>query len=645
MSRSFLLWQALAVLVLACAVDASIFKFNSILPNSYATGDPIPVMSNSLTSSSKIMKMPFYSMPWCKQPQSPVKKVKKSLNIGQILSGDRLDVSNYQINMRKPTNCTRVCAPQDLTADESKKMIQLIEDNYRGNLVLDGIPVYEQLQLAKRNVFSRSVATGFPLGMPKKLSKDGKTYVHNHLAFFISYHDQSIFGDGDDDPTNDKEQFRVVGFRVVAYSVDHDVHKCDESFDIAAAHTTQLAATTATDRVEWSYSVEFEETDVDWSTRWDVYLKASPMESRVHWMSIINSVCVVLLLSVVIAVVLIRVLRRDFQRYNADPESLEEDREETGWKLVHGDVFRKPEYAELLAVYVGSGMQLVCMCSVTLVAACLGFLAPSNRGALFTALIFMFVLLGSYAGFTTARLAKFFKVKSWKIIFMTALYFPGQLFLGYIMLNFVHWGYNATTATPFTTMLTMFVLWFCVSLPLVLIGGAVGYRMDTMEVPCKVKMIARAVPPQPWYLRNPTAILLPGILPFCAAFVESLFILTSMWQGRIYYMFGFLGLVFVILIVTCAEATILLVYFQLVNHDHQWWWRSFLASGSYGVLLFAYSVVYYVTNLQIRGWWSSVLYFGYMFMISYFFFVMTGSIGFTAAFAFVKKIFGSIKVE
>lgn len=45
---------------------------------------------------------------------------------------------------------------------------------------------------------------------------------------------------------------------------------------------------------------------------------------------------IVLFLSGLIAMIMIRTLRRDFQRYD---ESLEEGQEETGWKLVHGDVF------------------------------------------------------------------------------------------------------------------------------------------------------------------------------------------------------------------------------------------------------------------------------------------------------------------
>ena len=42
---------------------------------------------------------------------------------------------------------------------------------------------------------------------------------------------------------------------------------------------------------------------------------------------------------------------------------------------------------------------------------------------------------------------------------------------------------------------------------------------------------------------------------------------------KIYYMFGFIFLVSLILIVTCSETTILLCYFHLAAEDYRWWWR------------------------------------------------------------------------
>jgi transmembrane 9 superfamily protein 2/4 len=73
----------------------------------------------------------------------------------------------------------------------------------------------------------------------------------------------------------------------------------------------------------------------------------------------------------------LRALKKDIARYNRlDTINLEdldgtsaaiEDgiQEDSGWKLVHGDVFRCPRSPLLLSVLVGNGAQLFMMTGVT----------------------------------------------------------------------------------------------------------------------------------------------------------------------------------------------------------------------------------------------------------------------------------------
>ena len=72
--------------------------------------------------------------------------------------------------------------------------------------------------------------------------------------------------------------------------------------------------------------------------------------AKVHWVSILNSLVIVFVLSAMIAAILVRNLRRDFARYNAlaTDEEKAEDLEEFGWKLVHADVFRPPSTKPML---------------------------------------------------------------------------------------------------------------------------------------------------------------------------------------------------------------------------------------------------------------------------------------------------------
>ncbi len=75
-----------------------------------------------------------------------------------------------------------------------------------------------------------------------------------------------------------------------------------------------------------------------------------------------NSVVTAVLLTGFLATILIRVLKNDFTRYARDADIEEQDDgEESGWKLVHGDVFRPPSNPLLFASMLGSGVQLLCL--------------------------------------------------------------------------------------------------------------------------------------------------------------------------------------------------------------------------------------------------------------------------------------------
>ena len=63
--------------------------------------------------------------------------------------------------------------------------------------------------------------------------------------------------------------------------------------------------------------------------------------------------------------IMVRTLRRDIARYNTD-DSIEDTLEETGWKLVHGDVFRPPKHPRLFSAVIGSGIQIFYMSLITI---------------------------------------------------------------------------------------------------------------------------------------------------------------------------------------------------------------------------------------------------------------------------------------
>lgn len=280
----------------------------------------------------------------------------------------------------------------------------------------------------------------------------------------------------------------------------------------------------------------------------------------------------------------------------------------------------------IFCVTVGTGVQLVACAFLLILFSAIGFLSPANRGSIMIGMLIFFVLMGSLAGYTSARLYKTFKGKQWqRCTVLTATLFPGLTFLAFFVMDIMVWSYGSTGAVPFLTMLAVLTLWFGISVPLVFLGAYFGYRTEPLEFPVVTSNIPRQIPDQPWYLNPLLTSLLGGILPFGACFVELFFVMSSIWMDQYYYVFGFLLLVFVILAMTCAEISIVLNYFQLCGEDYRWWWRSLLIPGSTALYVFLYSIFYFA-RLQSTMMVTYVLYFGYMAIISGGVFLVTGKL-------------------
>ncbi|KAG4141839.1 hypothetical protein ERO13_D06G098400v2 [Gossypium hirsutum] len=589
-------------------------------------GDQLYVKVNKLTSTKTQLPFSYYSLPYC-QPEHIVDNAE---NLGEVLRGDRIENSPYEFKMRKPRMCNIVCR-KVLDKKTAKAFKEKIDDEYRVNMILDNLPLVVPVRRFDQEngvVYQH----GFHVGLKGRYagSKEEKQFINNHLTFTVKYHK---------DPHADSA--RIVGFEVKPFSVKHEYKGEWNEKTLTSSESPKEVEETR--EIIFTYDVEFQESDVKWAYRWDTYLLMA--DDQIHWFSIVNSLMTVLFLSGMVAMIMLRTLYRDISKYN-QLETQEEAQEETGWKLVHGDVFRAPANSDLLCVYVGTGVQFFVMILVTMIFALLGFLSPSDRGGLMTAMLLLWVFIGLFAGYSSVRLYKLFKGTEWKkITLKTALMFPATIFSIFFVLNALIWGQKSSGAVPFGTMIALVLLWFGISVPLVFIGSHIGIQKPTIQDPVKTSKIPRQIPEQAWYMNPTFSILIGGILPFGAVFIELFFILTSIWLHQFYYIFGFLFIVFVILIVTCAEITIVLCYFQLCSEDYRWWWRSYLTSGSSALYLFLYAAFYFFTKLDITKPVSGVLYFGYMLIVSYSFFVLTGTIGFYACFRFTRLIYSSVKIE
>ncbi|XP_020827424.1 transmembrane 9 superfamily member 2-like isoform X2 [Phascolarctos cinereus] len=501
----------------------------------------IELFVNRLDSVESVLPYEYDAFDFCQD----LEEKRPSENLGQVLFGERIASSPYKFSFNHEETCMKACVKSyDPRNESEKKKLAFLKKgmqlNYQHHWIIDNMPVTWCYDVEDGQKYCNP---GFPMGcfvtpsgrakdacnINSEFNKKNTFYLFNHVDITITYHsakDENWPG------------ARLVTARLEPKSYKHtdeDQLRCEGSpMEIPGEFTKKL-------KLIYTYSVKFEENNnIKWASRWDYILESMP-HTNIQWFSIMNSLVIVLFLSGMVAMILLRTLHKDIARYN-QIDLAEDAQEEFGWKLVHGDVFRPPKKGMLLAVFLGQGTQIFIMTFITLFLACLGFLSPANRGALMTCAVVLWVLLGTPAGYVSAKMYKTFRGEKWKTnVLLTALLCPGS--------------------------------------------------------------------------------------------------------HQMYYMFGFLFLVFIILLITCSEATVLLCYFHLCAEDYHWWWRAFLTSSFTAIYLFIYAVHYFFSKLQITGTASTILYFGYTMIMVLIFFLFTGTIGFFACFWFVSKIYSVLKVD
>ncbi|KAM7202051.1 Endomembrane protein 70 domain containing protein [Rhypophila sp. PSN 637] len=693
----------------------------------YDPKQPIPVLFNKVYSDNTQLQYAYADLPFVCKPSGKTKLgelisgQKIALNLGEILRGDRIMVSDVELAMQEDKPCNFLCTAE-VSRKDVKRARQMVRDGYLVEWIVDNLPGATSFVTVDRS--RKYYAAGFKLGYTDLTTGRPKYYLNNHHTIVIRYR-RARGANGD------AGRQAIVGFEVYPKSIGLDTARGDQMCpkdmksienglelhipvsspnqtnnqkrnvrdieiqdpepdpSIPAAKDPNMVLLNeepepdvddgATLKITYTYSVFFrQDTSVDWKHRWDLYFVNQQEGSRVHWLAVGNSLIICSLLTGIVLMILARTVWSDISKgkdrtggekgssggrkkkpglldqgddqlddyMSSEDEALEDV---SGWKLLHGDVFRTPIRGYLLAPMVGSGMQLLFMAVGLVLLSAFGVLNPSFRGGFISFGVGLFVFAGIFSGYYSARVYKMFGGKNWRAnVVVTAILFPGLLFGFLFILNLFIWANASSTAIPFTTLLAIVALWLCIQLPLVYIGSWFGFtRRPAWEHPTKTTNIPRQIPQQAWYLKGLRTVLLAGLIPFAVIFIELLFIFQSMWQDKsgFYYVFGFSAVIGLLLVLSVAEVTVVAVYIQLCAENHDWWWQSFMVGGGSAVWVFAYCVWYYFMKLHITGFFNSLLFFTYSFIACGVYGLLTGTVGFLMAYAFVRRIYAAIKVE
>ncbi|MCO5561759.1 hypothetical protein L7F22_015382 [Adiantum nelumboides] len=535
----------------------------------------------------------YFSLPFCSASNEI--PAHKWGGLGEVLEGNELIDSQFDIKFKKDVQRSIICK---LNLDENKvqEFKDAIENTYWFEFFMDDLPLW-----------------GFVGEFhPGKKEEDSVHLLYTHKGLHIKYNNNQII---QVNLTQDNPQRLAPG----------------KSLDL-------------------TYSVSWSETDIPFARRFDAYLDYPFFEHQIHWFSIFNSFMMVIFLTGLVSMILMRTLRNDYAKYareEDDLETLERDvSEESGWKLVHGDVFRSPRSLVLLSALVGTGAQLAALILVVILLAIVGMLYV-GRGAIVTAFIICYAFTSFIAGYVSGGLYSRNDGKYWiKSMLLTASLFPFLCFSIGFALNIIAIFYRSLAAIPFGTMVVVFVIWAFISFPLALLGTVIGRNWSgAPDNPCRVKTIPRPIPEKKWYLTPFIISLMGGLLPFGSIFIEMYFVFTSFWNYKVYYVYGFMLLVFVILLIVTVCVTIVGTYFLLNAENYHWQWTSFFSAASTSAYVYLYSIYYYYMKTKMSGFFQMSFYFGYTLMFCLGLGILCGAVGYLGSSMFVRRIYRNIKCD
>ncbi|PIN25419.1 Endosomal membrane protein, EMP70 [Handroanthus impetiginosus] len=562
--------------------------------NTYNVGDPVPLFVSkigALHNPSETYQ--YYELAFC----HPDQILEKKLSLGEVLSGDWLANALYELEFAVNKTGVVLCQ-QKLKRGDVAKFRDAIKNDFYYQMYYDDLPLWAFIGKVEDESWTAD-------------GKGPKYFLFTHVQFDALYNGNQVieihaFGD----PSH-----------VVDFTDDVDV------------------------KVEFTYSVSWNETSIPYENRMDRYARASllPILHQTHWFSFINSIVCVFLLMGLLTVLFMRHLKNDLRKWSIGDE---DEEKEVGWKYIHGDVFRCPTNLPLFSAFLGCGTQLLTMVPILFGLAFIGVFHPYSHGALSNFIFISYIFTSAVAGYSSASFCSQYTETGWeRSVLLAGILFLGPFLCAAFILNMLALYFRSTAALPLGTIFIIFLIYSLVAIPLLVLGGVIGnrYKSDPQSSPV-TKKYPREIPSLAWYRKTPAQIFLGGLLPFSAIILELHNLCATIWGYKIYTLPGVLFITFIILTILTAMLSVGLTYFQLAVEDHQWWWRSILHGGSTAIFMFFYCIYFYLKS-NMSGILQTSFFFGYSACMCYAFFLMLGTISFRASLMFVRRIYHAVKSE
>ena len=220
----------------------------------------------------------YYSLPFCST--KPVEQLEHRWDaLGEVLEGNDLISSGLQFRFREAVSArSKICSIK-LDENSAEQLQYAVRNHWWYQLYLDDLPIW--------GMVGELTASELPEGGNLEPSdSDGEALLYTHKRFVVAYNDNRII------------QVNLTSENPVALTVGT--------------------------KVEFSYSVDWVETDIPFNRRFERYLDYDFFEHQIHWFSISNSFMMVIFLTGIVSLILMRTLRKDYAKYARETGDLDD---------------------------------------------------------------------------------------------------------------------------------------------------------------------------------------------------------------------------------------------------------------------------------------------------------------------------------
>ena len=137
---------------------ADVFYLPGVAPRNFAQGEKVELKVNKLTSTRTHLPFDYYSQKFCK----PVDGIKMAAeNLGEFLTGDRIENSPYELKMLTDEYCKLLCQVT-LGTREAASLRRMVNEEYHHNWIIDNLPAASVID--NDQYITTSYSRGFPVG-------------------------------------------------------------------------------------------------------------------------------------------------------------------------------------------------------------------------------------------------------------------------------------------------------------------------------------------------------------------------------------------------------------------------------------------------------------------------------------------------